>query len=108
MTAEEIKENERANNLYKTITVEAELLHKYFAPASQDSYKAFLTATEITTELIQLTESKIRINPVEVGKALKMLGFNQGQRRGHGTQRFPVKGYYIYKNPPTTYYKEDK
>ena len=49
--------------------------------------------------VITLTESKIRINPVEVGKALKMLGFNQGQRRGHGTQRFPVKGYYIYKNP---------
>ena len=108
MTAEEIKENERANNLYKTITVEAELVHKFYAPATPDSFKDFLTATEITAELITLTESKIKINPVEVGKALKMLGFNQGQRRGHGTQRFPVKGYYLYRNPPTTYYKGDK
>ena len=108
MTAEEIQENERSNNLYKTITVETELVHKYFAPATPDSYKDFLTATEITEELISYTESKMKINPVEVGKALKMLGFSQGQRRGHGTQRFPVKGYYIYRNPPTTYYKKDK
>jgi predicted P-loop ATPase len=108
MTTEEIMENERANHHYKTLTVEAELLHKYYGPATEVSYECFLTATEISTELTILTESKIRINPVEVGKALKMLGFHQGQRRGHGTQRFPVKGYYLYKNPPTTYYNESK
>ena len=56
----------------------------------------------------QVADISDPFNPVEVGKALKMLGFRQGQRRGHGTQRFPVKGYYIYKNPPTTYYNEDK
>lgn len=108
MTSEEIQENEKANHHYKTLTVEAELLHKYYAPATADSYESFLTATEISTELTLLTESKIRINPVEVGKALKMLGFHQGQRRGHGTQLFPVKGYYLYKNPPTTYYNGSK
>jgi len=108
MTAEEIKENERANSLYKTVTMETELIHKYYAPATQESHQDFLTATEITEELIRHTDSKMKINPVEVGKALKMLGFNQGQRRGHGTQRFPVKGYYLYRNPPTTYYKGDK
>ena len=108
MTTEEIFENERANNLYKTLSVEAELIHKYFTPATADSYEEFLTATEISTILTTLIDSKLKINPVEVGKSLKMLGFRQGQRRGHGTQRFPVKGYYIYKNPPTTYYNEDK
>lgn len=107
MTSAEIQENEKANRHYKTLSAEAELLHKYYAPATADSYEKFLTATEITSNLITLTESKLRINPVEVGKALKMLGFTQGQRRGHGTQQFPVKGYYLYENPPTTYYNQD-
>lgn len=105
MTVQEIQDNELANSKYKTTTVEFELIQKYYSPGTKEQHDQFFTATDLCENLTGRTEGKLKINPVEVGKALKFLGFVQTQRRGHENQLFPVKGYYISYNDLTTYYK---
>jgi len=105
MTPAEIKENEHSNNQHTTFTVEMELMQKYFFPGTKEEHDQFYTASDMAEHLTTKVEGKLKINPVEIGKAMKMLGFDQVQIRGHGNQRFPVKGYYIKHNPLTTYYK---
>jgi predicted P-loop ATPase len=105
MTPAEIKENEISNNEHTTFTVEMELIQKYYSPGTNDDFQQFYTATELTEILTTNIEGKLKINPVEVGKALKILGFEQVQRRGHENQKYPVKGYLIKYNSLTTYCK---
>ena len=105
MTVPEILDNELANSRYKTTTIEFELIQKFYSPATKDRFDQFYTATDLCENLASRTDGKLRISPVEIGKALKFLGFIQTQKRGHEDQRFPVKGYYILHNDLTTYYK---
>lgn len=105
MTPTEIKENEISNNQHTTFTVEMELIQKYYSPGTSDDYEQFYTATDLAGHLTTTIEGRLKINPVEIGKALKILGFEQVQRRGHENQKFAVKGYLIKYNSLTTYYK---
>ncbi len=105
MTVQEIQDNELSNSKYKTTTVEFELIQKFYSPGSKDHFDQFFTATDLCENLTIRTDGKLKVNPVEIGKALKFLGFTQTQKRGHEEQRFPVKGYYILLNDLTTYYK---
>lgn len=105
MTSEEIAENEMANNNHTAFTVEMELIQKYYMPGTKDDYDQFYTATDLAQNLTTNVEGKIKVNPIEIGKAMKMLGFEQSQRRGHENQKYAVKGYLIKYNSLTTYYK---
>lgn len=105
MTPEEILENEKENSKHTTLSLEMELIQKYYTCGTKEEHDQFYTASDIVERLTTHVEGKIRINPVEIGKSLKMLGFEQSQRRGHENHRFPVKGYYIKHNDLTTYYK---
>ncbi|AEL26975.1 VapE domain-containing protein [Cyclobacterium marinum] len=105
MTAKEIRENEIMNNQYKTISPEVELVQKFFTPGTKEDHDKFMTATDICHQLALNISGNLRISPVEIGKALKLLGHVQTQLRRNETQTFPEKGYYIKQNQPTTYYK---
>ncbi|MDO6437071.1 VapE family protein [Cyclobacterium sp. 1_MG-2023] len=105
MTAKEIRENEIMNNQYKTISPEVELVQKFFSPGTKEDHDKFMTATDICHQLVLNISGNLRISPVEIGKALKLLGHVQSQVRRNEAQNFPEKGYYIKQNQPTTYYK---
>ena len=105
MTAKEIRENEIMNNQYKTISPEVELVQKFFSPGSKEDHDKFMTATDICHQLALNISGNLRVSPVEIGKALKLLGHVQTQVRRNEAQAFPEKGYYIKQNQPTTYYK---
>jgi hypothetical protein len=92
------------NNQYKTISPEVELVQKFFSPATKEDHEKFWTATEICHHLMLNISGNLRISPVEIGKALKLVGHTQCQMRRNGSQSFPEKGYYIKFNQPTTYY----
>jgi predicted P-loop ATPase len=101
MTSEEIRENEQFNSRFKTLTAEAELIQRFFSPASKENSDEFLTATEISEELMIETNSKIRITPREIGRAMVLLGFQQVQQRRESCS-IPVRGYYIFRNQGAT------
>lgn len=103
MTAHEIQENEILNNQYKTVSPEVELVQKFFSPGNKEEHDKFLTATDICQHLMLNISGNLRISPVEIGKALKLLGHIQHQKRRDENQSFPAKGYYIKYNQPTTY-----
>jgi hypothetical protein len=106
MTAKEIEENELINNQYKTISPEVELVQKFFSPGTKENHDQFMTATEICHHLVLNLSGNLKISPVEIGKALKLLGHTQCQKRRSEHQTFPEKGYYIKRNQPTTYYNQ--
>lgn len=105
MTPEEISENEKSNALHTNFSMEMELIQKYYSPGSKEQHDQFYTSSDIVENLVTKTDGKVKVSPVEIGKALKMLGFEQSQKRNHDNNRFPVKGYYINYNDLTTYYK---
>lgn len=104
MTAQEIQENEIINNQYKTRTTEVELIQKFYSPGTTEDHDRFMTATDICQHLTENLTGNIRISPVEIGKALKLLGHVQCQTRRKDQNPFPEKGYYIKLNDLTTYY----
>lgn len=90
MTIQEIKENNRRNRSYFIPTFEQVLIEKYFKPCKERDDRNFYQPTQVVRKLIELTDSKTKITPVGIGKALKHLGFI---REKHS--RLQVYGYYI-------------
>jgi predicted P-loop ATPase len=93
MTADEIAENERSNARYSTVSLELELIQKYFLPGNKED--RFMTASEICEMLNAKLEGRMKVSREETGKALKKLGYIQYSKRGHQSSDFPIKGYYI-------------
>ncbi|WP_158856304.1 VapE domain-containing protein [Lunatibacter salilacus] len=93
MTAEEVAENERSNAQYSTVSLELELIQKYFQAGDKED--KFMTASEICEMLNAKLEGRLKVSREETGKALKKLGFIQHSKRGHLSSDFPVKGYYV-------------
>ncbi len=90
LTREEIAENEQYNRQFQVITSEKELIEKYLEPGTQDHHNHFMTATEILIHLAEKTDNRVRLNPVQIGKSLKLLGF---ERNRDGDNRH--FGYYV-------------
>jgi hypothetical protein len=90
LTAEEIQENEEYNRQFQITTSERELIEKYLAPGSVEDHERFMTATEILIYLSEITENRVRMSTVVIGKSLKLLGF---QREKGGLDR--LYGYYL-------------
>jgi predicted P-loop ATPase len=93
LSKEEIAKSERNNQSYQIATVEQELIQKYFAPGSkEDGESTFMNATSIMAVLQE--NIKTTLNKVPVGRALKILGFEQTQKHDRRTN-YQVKGYYV-------------
>ena len=87
VTAQEIKENEEYNSQFQVKTSERELIEKYLEPGTQDYHDNFMTATEILILLSEKSENRVRMNIINIGRALKILGFikeREGKNRIHG------------------------
>jgi predicted P-loop ATPase/shikimate kinase len=92
LTPEEIKENEDINRQYRITTAEQELIQeKYFPGDKNDFDSVFFTATDIKQKL-EADNLLSKINHVNIGKALKVLGFKQDQKFNG---QYQVKGYYV-------------
>ncbi|WP_297092203.1 VapE domain-containing protein [uncultured Draconibacterium sp.] len=95
LTPQEIDENEEANKSYLIRSPEMELIMKFMKPGKKgDTDIEFRTATEIITELHQKNVSNLKLNAVNVGKALKILGFIQ-ESKYRSDIGISVKGYYV-------------
>jgi len=90
MTIDEIEYNEMNNKKHSLLSVEYELIQKYFIPGSKEDENVFLTATDILTEIQQYT--KLNLNKVNVGRTLSALNFKQ-ESKFNGT--YSIKGYYV-------------
>ena len=92
LTSTEIQQNEIINNQYKLSTPELELILKHLAPGTPEEHQYFWTASEVLQFLLEHTHTRMRISTINIGKALKMAGFKQSQKR---TESFPIRGYFI-------------
>jgi predicted P-loop ATPase/Zn ribbon nucleic-acid-binding protein len=91
LNEDEVRENETVNKDFQISTPEMELVQQNYLPANKEKHEVFYT----TSELLQNLTAKyvhVKLNTVNLGKALKILGFDKGQKF-IGT--YQVKGYYI-------------
>jgi len=91
LSFDEIRENELANQQYQVTTTEIELIQKNYTPGNKEKHDAFYQATDF---LNYLTEKypNTRMNSNNIGKALKILGFERISKRN---DKYPIKGYFI-------------
>jgi hypothetical protein len=92
LTQEEVKENDEYNKQFQIVTSEKELINKYLLPGTKDNHELFWTATDILLYLAHITENKVKLSPIILGKALKMNGF---ERVKPAIEQ--VYGYYIFR-----------
>ena len=101
-TKNEIVENENANKTFLIRSPELELIQMYLTPGNKSLYESapekveFMTATEILTYLNEKNRSNIKLTNVNVGKSLKMLGF-QRDSYYESEQQMSLKGYFVIK-----------
>jgi predicted P-loop ATPase len=94
VTAQEVKENEEENRQFTVVSLEMELLMKYYTPGTKDSHDLFRTTGEIEIGLKEATNGMVRISNNQLGKALRMLGFTRDNRYQKGKD-YPIKAYYL-------------
>lgn len=102
MTREEIEQNELANEQFRIIAPELELIQKFYSPGTSENHDAKYTATDCLDYLSDKVNGRIKLNSQSLGKALKKLGFTSQSVRGYGDHKYPVKIYFIKFNEPTT------
>jgi len=89
----EIDENEQRNMRYFKQTAEMETLRKYARPAEENEPESdFYSTTEILENLQGRISQKLNLN--NLGKALKMLGYERKSKRT-SNQNYPSYGYYV-------------
>jgi len=92
LTHDEINQTELSNRRFMRITAEMELITRYFQSCPKDSLEAYFhTATTLEKNL---REKGFRVTHIQIGKALKMLGFQQEQKY-NSQLRYQEKGYYL-------------
>ena len=95
LTKEELRLNEKANELFKTFGCEYELCAKHVEKVSEGSGK-FVTATQIKIEIEKFYLVHLNLSREKIGVALGQMGFNRCAKRVGGT---PTYGYYVlFKN----------
>ncbi len=105
LSPEEIAKSEKNNKSYQIITVEQELIQSFFEPASPEAGEKesgdvqFLTSTDILRKLESKTNSRMSLK--NIGRALKLLGYRQSQKRVKEINGVvlshpqPRKGYFV-------------
>ncbi|MDD2635950.1 MAG: VapE family protein [Bacteroidales bacterium] len=93
LTIEEIKENDYINKKYQVSSPERDLIQKFFKPGDETS-GLFMSSTDMIEYISQY--SSIRINPVQVGRELKFLGFTRKAKfiNGNAKYGYIVEGIY--------------
>ncbi len=92
ITAAEVKENDEYNRQFLINTSEKELINKYLSPGTKENHEIFWTATDILLYLTHITENRVKLSPIILGKALKINGF---ERIKPSTEQ--IYGYYIFR-----------
>lgn len=72
LTQQDVIENEKRNEKYTSLTIEQEIVIKYFEKSDNTIY--FYTATEIMTKLIPIG---LKLNREKIGKALSGFKFSR-------------------------------
>jgi predicted P-loop ATPase len=93
MNKAEIEMQEKINQNFMRLSTEMEIIQKYFISSSENNPDSvFFTATEIQEELMKNTP--LKINAVQIGKALKILQFPYTGKY-NSSRSFTEKGYYV-------------
>ena len=94
LTKDEVLENERRNSQFQQISLEEELVTKYFERPNDDNFteKEFLQSTDITA-YIKMQSGFTRINIVQIGKVLN----KYFEREKRTKDRIQVYGYWVVK-----------
>lgn len=92
LNEDEIHENETVNKDFQITTPEMELIQQNYLPGTKEKNEIFYTASEMQHNLMKKYENNVKLNINNIGKALKMLGFEKSQKFNGA---FQVKGYYI-------------
>ena len=80
ITALEVKENDEYNRQFLINTPEKELVNKFIEPGTKENHEHFWTSTDVLLYITHITENKIKLSPVNIGKALKLCGFERTKR----------------------------
>jgi predicted P-loop ATPase len=94
ITAEEVKENEEANKQFTMVTVEMELLMKYYQPGTKEEHDVFKTTGEVEIILREKTNNLIKISNAQLGRAFKILGYERDNRYDKD-KGYAIKAYYL-------------
>ena len=70
LTLSDISENERRNERFTQMTLEQEMINKFYEPS--DNLEEFMTATEV---MMDLSAQGIRLNHLKIGRALSSFKF---------------------------------
>lgn len=98
VTAEEVAENESETRQFIQVTPEMELLLKYYEPGTKESHDLFRSTGEIELGLREATNGLIKISNIQLGRALRTLGYVRDNRYAKD-KGYPVKAYYLkYRN----------
>ncbi|MBB6005135.1 VapE domain-containing protein [Arcicella rosea] len=93
MSKEDIEMQEKINQRFMRISTEIEVIQRNFLPSDKDSPNSeFLTTSEIEQRLVAV--SGLKLNRIQIGKALKILHFQESQKYSKEYQ-YSIKGYYI-------------
>ncbi len=82
LTLADISENERRNERFTQMTLEQEMVNKFYEPS--DNLEEFMTATEV---MMDLSTQGIRLNHLKIGRALSSFKFprvKHAQRQIYG------------------------
>jgi hypothetical protein len=90
ISSAEVKENDEYNKQFLINTPEKELVNKFIEPGIKERHDHFWTSTDVLLYISHITESKIKLSPVNIGKALKLCGFERIKRN---TDK--IYGYYV-------------
>ena len=74
LSFKDVQENEKRNSKYTTLSVEHEIISKYFKIPQEGKEKQFMTSSDI---LHYLSVKYQRLNHVSIGKAMTSLGFER-------------------------------
>ncbi len=95
LTSKEIEENEKVNSNHTIRTAELDLIQRYFEPIDKENpFAKAYTSTDIINELKSYNITQLNITPVNIGKALRHLGYKPISQR-IGESKMPVKVYYM-------------
>lgn len=92
LTATEIEENEKENKKHQKLTLEMDLIQRYYYPGAKTDNDAFYTASDFMKYLPEKIGAPMKTSVENIGKALKSLNFEQ-TNKFNGV--YSIKGYYI-------------
>lgn len=93
MSKADIEMQEKINQRFMRLSTEMEVIQKYFLPSHEgEANNEFLTATDMMEKLTSLCP--LRLNRIQIGKALKILQFQESQKY-NSEYKYSIKGYYI-------------